>query len=70
MEKEAEKEVSGDSEEVSEPAPAAPGPAPAQPPDEVQPERDVDPQHGDRHPGHPGHVAQLPTLPGVNHSYS
>ena len=67
---ETEEEVCGDSEEVSEPALGAPGPAPAQPPDEVQPERDVDPQHGDRHPGHPRHVAQLPTLPGVNHSYS
>ena len=41
MEKEAEKEVSGDSEEVSKLAPTAPGPAPAQPPDKVQPERDV-----------------------------
>ena len=62
---EAEEEVGGDSEEVSEPALGAPGPAPAQPPDEVQPERDVDRQHGDRHPGHPRHVAQLPALPGV-----
>ena len=67
---EAEEKVCGDSEEVSEPALGAPGPAPAQPPDEVQPESDVGRQHGDRHPGHPGHVAQLPTLPGVNHSYS
>ena len=65
---EAEEEVSGDSEEVSEPALGAPGPAPAQPPDEVQPERDVGHQHGDRHPGHPGHVAQLPALPSINQS--